>query len=103
MQNLTTQAHEYCKATLQPGDIAIDATAGNGHDTLFLAQLVKPQGCVFSFDIQSSAVENTSKRLNNNNVSNVTLFENDHTCMTELIPEKYHGHIAAIRPGLAWP
>ncbi len=37
---LTRLAHELLRAQLCPGDIAIDATAGNGHDTLFLAQAV---------------------------------------------------------------
>ena len=32
---------------VSPGDIAIDATAGNGHDTLFLAKLVGENGHVY--------------------------------------------------------
>lgn len=42
---------------------AIDATAGNGHDTLFLAGILGPQGEVAAFDIQPQALENTSARL----------------------------------------
>lgn len=38
------------------GDTVIDATAGNGHDTVFLAQLVGRQGRVWAFDVQSSAL-----------------------------------------------
>lgn len=37
---------------LRPGDTAVDATMGNGHDTLFLAQAVGPTGHVIGFDIQ---------------------------------------------------
>jgi predicted methyltransferase len=37
---------------LQPGDTAVDATAGNGHDTLALAELVGPQGVVWALDLQ---------------------------------------------------
>lgn len=48
---------------LQPGDRVIDATMGNGHDTLFLCDLVGEQGHVFAFDIQEQAVENTRLRL----------------------------------------
>ena len=44
---------------LQPGDLAIDLTAGKGRDTLALAQQVGPNGQVISFDIQTSALEQT--------------------------------------------
>ncbi len=37
------------------GDIVIDATMGNGHDTQFLAELVGENGHVYAFDIQESA------------------------------------------------
>lgn len=45
------------------GETVIDATAGNGHDTLFLAQMVGGTGRVFSFDIQEDAVEATRARV----------------------------------------
>ncbi len=51
------------KSVISPGDIVIDATAGNGHDTLFLAQLVGETGHVYAFDIQLSAIEMTKLRL----------------------------------------
>ncbi len=60
--------HYYIKNTLLPGDIAIDATAGNGHDTLFMAQLVGEKGKVYAFDIQPQAIENTKKLLEKNGV-----------------------------------
>jgi hypothetical protein len=37
---------------LQPGDTAVDATCGNGHDTLALAELVGPRGVVWGLDLQ---------------------------------------------------
>lgn len=48
---------------LQPGDIAVDATMGNGNDTLLLAELVGKTGFVYAFDVQSQAIENTKERL----------------------------------------
>jgi predicted methyltransferase len=48
---------------VQPGDIVIDATMGNGNDTLFLANLVGDQGKVYAFDVQQLALDNTKKRL----------------------------------------
>jgi len=48
---------------LLPGDTVVDATMGNGHDTLMLCELVGSTGCVHAFDVQAQAVENTRKRL----------------------------------------
>ena len=39
------------------GGAAVDATMGNGHDTLFLAKLVGSSGKVFAFDVQAGALE----------------------------------------------
>ncbi len=46
-----------------PGDTVIDATLGNGHDTVMLAELVGETGRVIGFDIQPDAVERTRVRL----------------------------------------
>jgi tRNA A58 N-methylase Trm61 len=45
------------------GDTVIDATVGNGYDTLFLAELVGDNGLVYGFDIQKEAVQFTRERL----------------------------------------
>lgn len=54
-------AHHYWQLLLSPGDIAIDATCGNGHDTLKLAQLIlQPEaGKLYACDIQAPAIETT--------------------------------------------
>ena len=53
---------------LQSGDIAVDATMGNGHDTLMLCELVGEGGHVIAFDIQQQAIENTQKLLKESGV-----------------------------------
>ncbi len=68
-QNAIELSHEYIERCVKPGDVVIDATAGNGNDTLFLARLVGESGHVYAFDIQEKAVENTKKRLSDNEVS----------------------------------
>ncbi len=45
------------------GGLAVDATTGNGHDTVFLARLVGESGQVIAFDIQQAALDQTRKRL----------------------------------------
>jgi hypothetical protein len=58
-----TCAQDYWKRLVQPGDLIIDATVGNGHDTLFLAQLLQGEGALVGYDIQSQALESALKRL----------------------------------------
>ncbi len=54
---------------VREGDICIDATAGRGNDTLFMAQLVGESGHVTAFDIQQDAVDSTKKLLEENGVA----------------------------------
>jgi hypothetical protein len=58
MANITGWSHRLCAEVLNPGDLAIDLTAGNGNDTLHLAQCTAAQasGCVIGFDIQRCAL-----------------------------------------------
>lgn len=51
------------KCTAGPWPVAVDGTAGNGHDTLFLARLVGARGKVHAFDVQPGALARTAKRL----------------------------------------
>ncbi|PTE68990.1 16S rRNA (cytosine(1402)-N(4))-methyltransferase [Staphylococcus devriesei] len=60
---------------IQEDSIVIDATCGNGNDTLFLAEHV-PHGHVYGFDIQESAIQNTAEKVKNFN--NVTLIQDGH-------------------------
>jgi predicted methyltransferase len=60
---ILVQANDLVRRVLKPGDLAVDATVGNGHDTVFLAECVGPQGRVVGFDIQGCALEVTSRRL----------------------------------------
>ena len=47
------------------GGIYIDATCGNGHDTLFLAEnlLTQDSGSLYAIDIQENAIKSTKKKL----------------------------------------
>lgn len=48
---------------LREGDIAVDFTMGNGHDTEFLSKTVGPRGFVYAFDIQEQALSSTQELL----------------------------------------
>lgn len=51
------------KDHVQPGDLCIDATMGNGNDTALLCRLVGETGKVLAFDIQQLALDNTKEKL----------------------------------------
>ena len=55
------------ESILLPGDTAVDATAGNGHDALFLAKaiLTPSSGHLHVFDVQDIALQETKKRILN--------------------------------------
>jgi len=56
-------SHSIIRTFVRNGDRVVDATCGNGNDTCLLAELVGPQGTVWAFDIQKTALEETSVRL----------------------------------------
>ncbi|MBE4908368.1 16S rRNA (cytosine(1402)-N(4))-methyltransferase [Bacillus luteolus] len=94
LERILPFARRLLEMAIPEGGIAIDATMGNGHDTLFLAKLVGENGHVYAFDIQSDAITNTSIRLNENQLSDrVTLFEQSHDELQQSIPATTHGKI----------
>jgi ubiquinone/menaquinone biosynthesis C-methylase UbiE len=60
---LTQRAHDWIDPALGPGARALDATAGNGRDTLFLARGVAPGGRVDAFDVQARALQRARRRV----------------------------------------
>jgi len=86
LQNSLSISHDIVSRTVQPGDIVVDATAGNGYDTLFLAELVGDAGHVYSFDIQTVAIQNTYNRLKDAGMlSRVTLINAGHENMDQYV------------------
>ena len=64
---------------LHEGDVAVDFTMGNGHDTEFLSKTVGPDGHVFAFDVQEQALASTSENLKKANCpENYTLILDSH-------------------------
>lgn len=84
----TYQITEWCRhfqsLQVKPGDLCIDATMGNGHDTLFLSRLTGSQGKVLSFDIQPAALSATKQRLQEEGADpNVSLILDSHSHMEQ--------------------
>ncbi|WP_106766640.1 class I SAM-dependent methyltransferase [Paenibacillus faecalis] len=98
-------AHKLAAQRLQPGGIAIDATAGTGADTLFLAKTAGPRGRVFAFDIQKEALALTRQRLEkepDETLAPISLHLGSHSLMKSTIPAEYHGKISVIMFNLGY-
>lgn len=89
IKNSLGQSHDLAGSIIEKGDIVVDATAGNGNDTAFLAQLVGSEGKVYSFDIQEAALERTKKRLLDLKlIDRVTLIKDGHQNMDLYVKEE---------------
>ena len=86
---LTEQAIARWRTHLQPGDHVLDATAGNGHDTLALAEIVGQKGHVWALDRQEAALEVTQQRLALHPVAPVTLWQGDHAQLIATLPTNF--------------
>ena len=64
---------------LHEGDIAVDFTMGNGHDTEFLSKTVGHTGHVYAFDVQEMALASTAEHLRKSGCpDNCTLILDSH-------------------------
>lgn len=70
----------------------MDATAGNGNDTLFLAEHVGINGHVYAFDIQQAALESTAERLGEL-TSRVSLIWDSHENVKKYVNKPISGAI----------
>lgn len=98
-------AQELAAQRILPGDVCIDATAGNGVDTLFLAKAAGSGGMVHAFDIQETALQNTLERLSRElsmRYTGIQLHLASHDRMPELVPAEQHGQVAAIMFNLGY-
>jgi len=96
-------ARQWVRKALSEGGHAVDATVGNGNDTLFLAQLIGPQGRVFGFDIQETALAKTRDRLAEAGVlERVRLFLASHHQMATHLPPELKGKIHTVMFNLGY-
>lgn len=73
--------------SVKEGGVAVDATAGNGNDTLFLARLVGPGGRVYAFDIQDGALQKTRTLLEQEGLARRVVFlRAGHEDMERMVP-----------------
>lgn len=90
----TEVAHAVWKNVVRKGDVVIDATCGNGYDTLAMLRLIADntsRGRVYAMDLQKGALESTSRLLDRSVSANerelVELYAMCHTKMEDLVPK----------------
>lgn len=98
--NILNKVKQLMSNHLKDNDLVIDATVGNGKDTLFLANLVS-KGFVYGFDIQQTALDNASKLLKRNNITNYQLFLEDHQNINKFLKD-YLGKISLVNFNLGY-
>ena len=107
---------------VRAGDGCVDATVGNGVDTLFLAERVGAGGAMFGFDIQAAALEQAMAKLEKAGCAariwrggaeagaeavrgaagTVQLLLASHELMAKYVPQEWHGRLAAVMFNLGY-
>ncbi|KAL2495716.1 S-adenosyl-L-methionine-dependent methyltransferase superfamily protein [Forsythia ovata] len=102
----TEVAHSVWKNVIRKGDVVVDATCGNGYDTLAMLRLVadeKRRGRVYAMDLQKVALENTysllGQSVNSDERELVELYAICHTKMEEIVPSGSAVRLVAFNLG----
>lgn len=85
---ITEWCARFIREHVKEGDVCIDATAGNGNDTLLLCELAGKTGKVFAFDIQEQAVKRTKERVEECGYKNVRVLLESHVRMGDYVQEE---------------
>ena len=85
LNNTVCISRKFIEHYLKEGQTALDATVGNGNDTMLIAEKVGKKGKVYGFDIQGIAIENTKKLLKKNNLlDRVELINDSHKNLNKI-------------------
>lgn len=86
---ITYWCHEVIRSQAKRGGLYIDATMGNGNDTLMLCEMAGDTGEVYAFDIQPQALKATRTLLENHKVtSNFHLILDGHENMDNYLQQE---------------
>lgn len=104
LPRLTEMAHSLVSLWLRPGDLAIDATAGNGHDTALMARLVGPTGGLLALDVEPEGLEATRLKLVEEGTwgEHVRLVLGSHAGLDRLTPAAWAGQVRVIMFNLGY-
>lgn len=82
----------YIERFIMPESTVIDATLGNGQDTLKIAQRLGPKGRLYSFDIQKEAIERSQQLLEEADIKlpQIELIHDSHIHFDRYLAPKEH-------------
>lgn len=86
LESAVKYSHTLLKPVIARGDTVVDATVGNGNDTIFLASLVGITGHVLGFDVQQQALDKTATQLTLTGMTNrVQLIHDGHEHLNQYL------------------
>lgn len=88
LKGIINYAHHLLEESVNEGELVIDATCGNGNDTLFLSKTVGNEGHVLAFDIQEQAIRNTKQLIKENGFANVSVINDSHAHIEKYLSEE---------------
>ena len=79
----------FLEKVVNKGDVVIDATMGNGYDTVYFGNLVGEGGKVYAFDVQEEAIKSTRKKVERDNMTDrVELILDGHENLDKYVDEE---------------
>lgn len=79
----------FLERIIEKGDVVIDATMGNGYDTVYLGSLVGKEGKIYAFDVQQEALVSTKKKVIRDEMEDmVELILDGHENMDKYVKEQ---------------
>ncbi|WP_343342532.1 class I SAM-dependent methyltransferase [Terrisporobacter petrolearius] len=79
----------FLEKIIEKGHVVIDATMGNGYDTVYLGNLVGETGKVYAFDVQEEALSSTRKKVVRDNMEHrIELILDGHENLDKYVKEE---------------
>lgn len=79
----------FLEKIIKKGHVVIDATMGNGYDTVYLGNLVGETGKVYAFDVQEEALTSTRKKVVRDNMEDrIELIHDGHENLDKYVKEE---------------
>src|SRR5690625_7907454 len=99
LKGILNYAHHLLEESINEGELVIDATCGNGNDTMFLSRIVGKEGHVLAFNKQVQAIKKTKQLINENEANNISVIHDSHERIANYLSEKannIHGGVFLI-------
>ncbi|WP_100934151.1 class I SAM-dependent methyltransferase [Candidatus Chlamydia corallus] len=101
--NVVQASHEIFKNIVSPGDTVIDATCGNGKDSLLLARLLQGCGKLVVYDIQKEALNHAlilfETHLSEEEKAIIEIKEQSHEYLSEKDAKLIHYNLGYLPAG----